>query len=80
MFGGRTEEVASTPRQERKKRAPRCLERRAEAASSLQERPGFVVKKALDSVSCSTCQEALVSDIQPDDMTQLYHLFIISAR
>ena len=40
----------------------------------------FVVKKALDSVSCSTCQEALVSDIQPDDMTQLYHLFIISAR
>ncbi|XP_043202675.1 uncharacterized protein LOC122370815 [Amphibalanus amphitrite] len=41
---------------------------------------GFVVKKALDSVSCSTCQEALVSDIQPDDMTQLYHLFIISAR
>ncbi|KAF0296190.1 hypothetical protein FJT64_006338 [Amphibalanus amphitrite] len=41
---------------------------------------GFVVKKALDSVSCSTCQEALMSDIQPDDTTQLYHLLIISAR
>ncbi|KAF0295320.1 hypothetical protein FJT64_007119 [Amphibalanus amphitrite] len=65
-------------RERLRKEQPTCS--REAKRARLYVHPGFVVKKTLDSVSCSTCQEALVSDIQPDDMTQLYHLFIISAR
>ena len=41
---------------------------------------GFVVKKTLESTSCSTCQEALVSTVQPEDLSQLYHLLRLKDR
>ena len=41
---------------------------------------GFVVKRALDCISCGTCQEALVSVVEPDDLSQLYHLLRLKDR
>lgn len=41
---------------------------------------GFVVRRALDRLKCSVCQEALVSREEPQDLSELYHLLQLKDR